>query len=91
MDEPLFDASSDPNIESSDQHRSAQPARETPPGDASAVRPFLGIRFDCCKTYGRIYRNAERTAYVGTCPSCFATLTVPIGDGGTSSRFFTAR
>ncbi|TWU36163.1 hypothetical protein [Novipirellula artificiosorum] len=53
-------------------------------------RPFLGIQFLCCKTYGRIYRNAELTAYVGNCPKCAKRISVPIGPGGTSSRFFKA-
>lgn len=85
MDEPLFDASSEP------RRGDVQPPRETAATESSGARPFLGIRFECCKTYGRIYRNDQRTAYVGKCPQCFAKLTVPIGDGGTSSRFFTAR
>jgi hypothetical protein len=82
MDEPLFDASNDPNVRS---------RRETPADGSAPTRPFLGIRFECCKTYGRIYRNAQKTAYTGKCPSCFAKVTVPIGNEGSSTRFFTAR
>lgn len=86
MDEPQFDASSIPPW-SSGTRRSASDGRVEidPPG-----RPFLGIRFDCCRTYGRIYRNDEKTAYVGRCPKCLARVSVPIGSGGTSSRFFSA-
>ncbi|MEM8668802.1 MAG: hypothetical protein AAGG48_14880 [Planctomycetota bacterium] len=81
MDEPLFDASSDPN---------PTPGRETPVVNPSTSRPFIGINFDCCRTYGRIYRNKQNTAYEGRCPSCNARVSVPIGEGGSSSRFFTA-
>ena len=79
MDEPRFDTSSDPDT-TNDQ--SGTPER--PP------RPFLGIRFKCCRTYGRIYRNESKTAYTGKCPKCMAKVNVPIGSGGHTSRFFNA-
>ena len=53
-------------------------------------RRWLGIRFDCCNTYSRMYRNAAGTAYVGCCPKCTRRLSVPIGPGGTPQRFFRA-
>ena len=54
------------------------------------ARPFLGIHFTCCNIYGRIYKNAAGTAYVGNCPQCRSKLTVPVGEGGTAQRFFSA-
>ena len=53
-------------------------------------RRWLGIRFDCCNTYSRMYRNTAGTAYVGRCPRCTRQLSVPIGPGGTPQRFFRA-
>jgi hypothetical protein len=53
-------------------------------------RPFLGIQFRCCRSYGRIYRNAAATAYEGHCPRCGSRVKVPIGPGGKDSRFFSA-
>ncbi|MCH8965621.1 MAG: hypothetical protein IIB58_11710 [Planctomycetes bacterium] len=53
-------------------------------------RRWLGIRFDCCNTYSRMYRNTAGTAYVGRCPKCTRRLSVPIGPGGTPQRFFRA-
>lgn len=54
------------------------------------AKPFLGVQFECCQMYRRIYRNAASTAYEGRCPRCGALVSVPIGDGGSSSRFFRA-
>jgi hypothetical protein len=57
--------------------------------DASPDRPYLGIHFACCSVYSRIYRNAERTAYVGHCPRCTRRVQLAIAPGGTNQRFFT--
>lgn len=61
-----------------------------PPPSTSEGRPFLGVQFVACRTYGRLYLNAEGTAYVGRCPRCGAPVRVPIGENGTSQRFFQA-
>ncbi len=57
------------------------------PGSGSG-RPFLGIHFVNCGTYGRIYKNKEGNAYVGHCPKCMHALRVRIGPEGTGTRFF---
>ena len=54
-------------------------------------RPFLGVFFECCNVYARIYKNPAGTAYEGRCPHCCGKLRVAIGDGGTNRRFFKAR
>ncbi|MCH7591240.1 MAG: hypothetical protein IH989_00470 [Planctomycetes bacterium] len=54
-------------------------------------RPWLGIHFECCGAYSRIYRNADGTAYEGRCPHCTAQVRLRVGPGGTDTRFFTAR
>lgn len=51
-------------------------------------RKFLGIMFDCCNVYGRLYPNKDNTAYVGRCPRCMRPIRVPIGENGTGQRFF---
>jgi hypothetical protein len=74
-----FDACSDP---------AREPAAAT--GTSSSGSPFLGIHFRCCKTYGRIYRSASGSEYLGRCPRCQVAVRVPIRPGGSSTRFFQA-
>ena len=57
----------------------------------SSTRPYLGIQFDCCGVYQRIYRDASGSAYRGRCPRCGKTVNFPVGQGGTASRFFVVR
>ncbi|TWU45927.1 hypothetical protein Q31b_11030 [Novipirellula aureliae] len=75
-----FDAFSDPDV----------PKRKSSDSARYRSRPFLGVEFVCCSFYGRIYQNAAGTAYVGNCPRCARPITVKIGPGGSSTRFFRA-
>lgn len=68
-----LDLSSEPNLGSD------PPAPE---------RRFLGVMFECCSVYSRIYVNAAGNAYEGRCPRCCHPVRVLIGAGGSSSRFF---
>ena len=49
---------------------------------------FLGVIFQCCNVYGRLYKNKEETYYTGKCPKCLKSVKVKIGEGGTKERFF---
>ncbi|MBM3216708.1 hypothetical protein FJZ36_17565 [Candidatus Poribacteria bacterium] len=65
---------------------------ETPPNKPTrAKRPFLGITFECCNVYQRVYLNKDRTAFVGGCPKCGKRLTVKVDPNGERGRFFSAR
>ena len=54
-------------------------------------KKFLGVMFECCNIYQRIYVNKEGNAYEGRCPKCFAEVKALIGADGSDSRFFRAR
>ncbi|MEM1107146.1 MAG: hypothetical protein AAGH99_00460 [Planctomycetota bacterium] len=53
-------------------------------------RPWLSIRWTCCQTYSRIYRNRRGDAYEGRCPKCGSPVKATIGAGGVENRFFEA-
>ena len=57
-------------------------------GTSPGGRPFLGIHYVKCGTYGRVYKNKEGTAYTGHCPRCMHQLRVRIGPEGSGTRFF---
>jgi PHP family Zn ribbon phosphoesterase len=49
----------------------------------------LGIKFNCCSVYNRIYINRAGTHYEGACPKCGRKIKIGIDPGrGVSSRFF---
>lgn len=52
---------------------------------------FLGIMFNCCKIYGRIYKTRDGKAYAGHCPKCLRPIRIKVGEGGTETRFFSAQ
>jgi len=51
---------------------------------------YIGVLFECCNIYKRVYINKEKTAYTGRCPKCYRIVRVGIGKNGTDGRFFKA-
>jgi hypothetical protein len=65
-------------------------AHEDHAGQESGSRKWIGVQFECCGTYARVYKNREGTAYEGRCPRCLRWVEVGIGPGGTDQRMFRA-
>jgi len=57
---------------------------------AKRGRKFIGITFECCRVYQRIYLNEAGTAYEGCCPKCMRPVEVKVDKRGTDARFFKA-
>lgn len=53
-------------------------------------REFIGVLFQCCNVYSRVYLNKETSAYVARCPRCSHPIQINISPKGSSSRFFSA-
>lgn len=51
---------------------------------------FIGVKFECCSIYSRVYKNRAGDAYEGRCPRCMKRVSVGIGPEGGNNRFFTA-
>ena len=51
-------------------------------------KPFVGLMFECCSVYGRLYPNRTGTAFEGRCPRCSRAISIPVGRDGTDARFF---
>jgi hypothetical protein len=56
-----------------------------------ATRPWLGIYFECCDVYARVFRQSNARQYVGQCPKCGRSVRVAVGPGGVPSRLFRAK
>ncbi len=69
-----------------------EPGPETP-GQGSenqGSRPYIGISFECCNIYVRVYRKPEDMHYRARCPRCLREARLRVGPGGTSARMFRA-
>ncbi len=88
-----LDLSSDPGISPSRVPLALGPnSRQAPPAKEEPVdrKKFVGVKFNCCGLYVRVYINKDGTAYEGRCPKCTKPVRLKIGEGGTSNRFFEA-
>jgi hypothetical protein len=57
----------------------------------NSARPYLGVHFECCDVYLRLYRPKDRPFYQGRCPKCGKPIYIPVKKGGSSSRFFSVK
>ncbi|GIK15391.1 MAG: hypothetical protein BroJett003_03550 [Planctomycetota bacterium] len=85
LDVSRLRASSSDDPQAADLARKASATTDDPAG-----RPWIGVRFNCCGVYQRVYRNPEGTAYVGRCPRCGREARARVGPSGVSARFFVA-
>ena len=57
-------------------------------------RRFIGVWFECCHAYGRLYKSKDGTVYRGRCPKCLRSVQVRVdknSEKATNRRFFRGR
>ncbi len=52
------------------------------------ARPFLGVYFQCCRVYARLYKAREAEVYTGRCPKCLKPVRFRVQEGGSSHRIW---
>lgn len=60
------------------------------PAEQGGIRPWVGILFECCGVYARVYRTRDGTMYRGRCPQCLRQVRLRIGPDGIDVRLFRA-
>jgi hypothetical protein len=68
------------------------PAGGAGPGqsDAGVERPYVGILFECCGVYARVYRRPDQKFYFGRCPKCLRATRIRVGRDGINAKLFRA-
>jgi hypothetical protein len=79
-----------PNLDGDCYEGSAAGKAEPAPGPADPARSYVGILFECCGVYVRIYRRPEQNVYAGRCPNCLCPVKIRVGPEGTNWRIFRA-
>ncbi|MCA9243506.1 MAG: hypothetical protein KDA32_06100 [Phycisphaerales bacterium] len=55
-------------------------------------RPYIGVMFECCGVYQRVYRRPDQLEYRGRCPRCLRLVNVRVDpSSGSNERIFRAR
>ena len=55
-----------------------------------AGRTWLGVYYECCASYSRVYRRPDETQYRGRCPECGASVSIRVGPNGVAARMLIA-
>lgn len=54
-------------------------------------RPYIGVQFQCCQVYTRIYRDPKVMYYEGRCPKCMKPIRVEVDPkNGVAGKFIKA-
>jgi hypothetical protein len=63
---------------------------DTPDPSSADTRPYIGVLFECCGVYARIYRRPDCFVYEARCPKCLRNVRVRVDKDGVNARLFRA-
>ena len=58
---------------------------------ANRGRPWIGVLFECCGVYARVYREPSAERYDGRCPRCGVPVMVRVSPDGVETSFVRAQ
>ena len=61
-----------------------------PSGRTSRGRLWVGVYYECCSTYARVYRRPDEMCYRGRCPDCGARVSIRVGPKGIAAKMLIA-
>lgn len=53
-------------------------------------RMWVGVYYECCDAYSRVYRRREDLCYRGRCPRCGASVSIRVGPSGIAAKMLIA-
>ncbi len=56
-----------------------------------SIRPWIGIHFECCNVYSRLYRAPDALRYEGHCPRCGLPVSIRVARDGVNTRLLRAK
>ena len=56
----------------------------------STHRVWVGVYYECCAAYARVYRRPDDLRYHGRCPECGAAVSIRVGPNGIAARMLIA-
>ncbi len=63
---------------------------DIPEESPAGSRPYIGVLFECCGVYARIYRRPDCPMYQARCPKCLRLVSVRVAKDGVNARLFRA-
>jgi hypothetical protein len=76
------------------EHFEVLSCSDSPGGEGDRLsprgRPWIGIHFECCAVYARVYRDPESPQYNASCPKCGCGICIRVGPEGVNGRIFRA-
>jgi len=58
--------------------------------DSVTGRSYIGVHYECCQVYSRVYLKQEQKKQISHCPKCGNAFHIKFSENGTDSPFWLA-